>query len=442
MQIDQQTQRDLELRSTSSSPGLIDHLDRTRTRGGRDVLVRRLTRPLHSAAAIQQVQDTLRYIADNVEPYSALRDGQRLVALQRYLDSRYTTLTSVQGAAADVESLWIWLRYRDLYCEVQRGTQILREFLMLLETFAGQVPDAPQPLGGYVAELLSILRAPSVRRLCAARPHLSARDTLLRDHLARGPARACLLRLLELVFEIDALVAMSDVTREKGYTFPVVGDEDIGIALQGVYHPFLEAPISNELQLSDHKRLLYITGPNMAGKTTYLKACGVALLLAHTGMGVPARVGRVSVLDRLITGIRTEDSLRDGVSYFQAEARRVREMTRALEEGQRCLIIVDELFRGTNIKDACDASLVVLHTFARALGGRFLVASHLIELAEELQQVPGVSLARFEATLTDGDLAFDYQLEAGVSSQRLGMLVLEKEGVLQALKVIREHASV
>ena len=441
MQIDPHTQRDLELRGTASSPGLIDHLDRTRTRGGREVLVRRLTRPLHAAAPIEQVQNTLRYIAQQREHFAALRDDQRLAELQRYLDSRFTTLTSVHGAAADMESFWIWLRYRDLYREALRGTQVVAGFLAVVQAFVDEIGEAPQPLGGYVEEMVAILRAQPMRQLSAPRPRLAMRDTLLRDHTARGTGRAFLTRLLELAYEINALVSMSDVTIEKNYTFPTISDQDTGIELQGVYHPFLDAPISNELLLRDDQRLLFITGPNMAGKTTYLKACGVAVLLAHTGMGVPARVCRISVLNRLITGIRTEDCLREGVSYFQAEARRVREMTRALEAGQRCLIIVDELFRGTNIKDACDASLAVLHTFARAAGGRFLVASHLIELADELGQLPSVTLARFEATLTDSELAFDYQIRAGVSSQRLGMMVLEKEGVLQALKTIREHAA-
>lgn len=102
---------------------------------------------------------------------------------------------------------------------------------------------------------------------------------------------------------------------------------------------------------------------------------------------------------------------------------------------------MDELFRGTNVKDAFDASATVLRSFAVAERGLFIVASHLIELAGEIDRLPGVVLCRFEAVLGAETVQFDYRLEAGVSAQRLGMLVLEREGVLDALSAIRTAAA-
>jgi DNA mismatch repair protein MutS len=142
----------------------------------------------------------------------------------------------------------------------------------------------------------------------------------------------------------------------------------------------------------------------------------------------------------MVTAIRIEDSLRDGISYFQAEARRVRDMARPLADGLRCLIIADELFRGTNVRDACDASLTVLRTLAAAPHGRAIVASHLTEVAADLVPIAGSRLMRFEADLREDRLSFDYRLGHGVSAQRLGMMVLRREGVLDALDAIRQAA--
>ena len=153
-------------------------------------------------------------------------------------------------------------------------------------------------------------------------------------------------------------------------------------------------------------------------------------------MAVPAASCRISRFDRLMSAIRTEDNLRDGISYFQAEARRVRELVRPVAEGENCLVIADELFRGTNVKDARDASLLVLQAFARAEAGCFLVASHLVELADVLAAVDGVSLYKLEADLEDGIVTFPYRLEEGASAQRLGMKVLEREGVVDLLAEI------
>lgn len=439
MRIDHDTLRDLEIHGGAPGvPGLVDHLNRARTRGGREAFRRRLTQPLESAAEIQAVQQTLRYIAAQRAVFEALPAEGQIADLTRYLNSRITTLGTLGGPAASFESLWIRLRYPDLYLEAKRGTQLVTAFLSTIRKLIADLEEPPTLLAAYVHEMQTMLRTSRLRLLQARAPRFGGPvNTFLRDRAARDGGRMPLRRLIELVFEIDALLSMSDVTVEKGYAFPTVDQDFRGIELRDLYHPFLQKPVVNDLQFAPGTRLVFLTGPNMAGKSTYLKACGIAVLLSHTGMGVPAREGRIGVLDRLVTAIRTEDNLRAGVSYFQAEARRVREVAQLLTDRRRCLVIADELFRGTNVKDACDASLTVLETFARVPNGFFLVASHLTELADALEQLRGVLLRCFDAALHEERVDFDYRIRSGVSAQRLGMKVLDKEGVLEILATLR-----
>lgn len=440
MRVDPQTLRDLEiLGTTSRAPGLADHLNRTRTTGGREAFRRRLVRPLDSVQAIRDTQNLLRHIATNRRAFDLVPTETEVAALVHYLDSRYATVYTT-GPARAFRCWWVCVRDPDLYGAARRGVHLVHEFL----TRAVALVDAFEGAAGAVAmveEMRALLAMPAIAPLHEPLRLATPRRILTRDHAVRETGRNALRRLIELMHEIDALVSMADVTVERGFTFPAVSAAYSGVELRNVYHPFLERPVANNLALPPGTRLLFLTGPNMAGKTTYLKACGIAVLLAHAGMGVPAEEARIALFDRMISAIRTEDDLREGVSWFQAEARRVREMAHVLASGMRCMILVDELFRGTNVKDAHDASLTVLRTFAGVRNGRFLIASHLIELAADLEPVPGVLLSRFEADVHDGDVAFDYRVRAGVSSQRLGMLVLEKEGVLDVLASIRARPS-
>jgi DNA mismatch repair ATPase MutS len=171
----------------------------------------------------------------------------------------------------------------------------------------------------------------------------------------------------------------------------------------------------------------------MAGKTTYLRACGIACYLAHLGMGVPARSYRFSPCDSLFSAIALVDSIRDGISFFRAEALRMKAIASALAEGRHVFAVLDEPFMGTNVKDALDASRAVLSRLAVLPGNVFLVSSHLIELGEALQHSSSVTCFRFEANDQGGRLQFDYHLRPGISSQRLGMRVLEEEGVFALL---------
>ena len=156
-------------------------------------------------------------------------------------------------------------------------------------------------------------------------------------------------------------------------------------------------------------------------------------------MGVPARAFRFSPCDVLFSAITLVDSVRCGVSFFRAEALRVKRLARSLAEGQRVFGMLDEPFKGTNVKDAVDASRAVFAALADADDSVFLVSSHLTEVAESLEPQPTVECARFEAQELEGRLRYDFVLRPGISKQRLGVRVLEEEGVFELLARMRER---
>ena len=198
-------------------------------------------------------------------------------------------------------------------------------------------------------------------------------------------------------------------------------------------HPLVDHSVANSVELDQERRLLFLTGPNMAGKTTYLRAFATALYMAHIGMGVPARTFSFVPAAALFSSIAHSDNLRGGVSYFRAEALRVKAVAEALASGERVVAILDEPFKGTNVKDAFDASLAILRRFAMRDNCLFMFSSHLIELSEKLSVETHVCCSCFEAEEAGERLQFSYALKSGVSSQRLGMRILREEGIFDLL---------
>jgi DNA mismatch repair ATPase MutS len=258
--------------------------------------------------------------------------------------------------------------------------------------------------------------------------------TMLRiDQGFRLHEKNTLSRLLQLTYELDALLSMAHTTRKHNLVMPALHEGALQVQAEAVFHPLIENAVANPVNLNQQQRFLFLTGPNMAGKTTYLRACGVALYMAHLGMGVPATSFSFSPAQRLFSAINLADNLNIGVSYFRAEALRMKTIAKALSEGYRVVAILDEPFKGTNVKDALDASIAIMLRFANREDCLFMFSSHLIEMEEKTSAHAQVDSCYFEAEENAGPLSFDYVLKPGVSSQRLGMRVLREEGIFDLL---------
>ena len=172
----------------------------------------------------------------------------------------------------------------------------------------------------------------------------------------------------------------------------------------------------------------------MAGKTTFLKAMGIAVCLGRAGLPVFAAACRMDFFNGLFTSINTEDNIRKGYSYFFSEVHRVKEAGEYLQAQKKIFFIFDELFKGTNVKDAYDASRLVIKKFAKWRQNLFVLSSHLTELAEEAVTHSAISFYYFESSVVDGRPLFTYKINEGISAERLGLLILQNEGIPDLLE--------
>jgi DNA mismatch repair ATPase MutS len=437
MLIDSHTLKDLEVfEAEDGRHALIRLIDRTKTRGGEAALRRRLLQPKSTAADIASVQSSIRFAQAHMDLFNR-------IPVQFIVGGFETYYFGPFGAPVDGSGFWAVLEminlridnpanYQRIIFGVANAMSIISAMReILLHTRALTVNGE---LGELLHQIDAILQKDPVRRIPEGNVERWAFWKILRvDWIVRREGREAIGRLVRLVFEIDAIVAMARATSENGFVLPDVVEGAPQITGEGVFHPFLNSPVANPLRLDQQQRMLFLTGPNMAGKTTYLRACGVAVYLAHLGMGVPARSFRFAPCEALFTAISISDDIHNGVSYFQAEARRARTIAEAVMKTGRVVAIMDEPFKGTNVKDALDASCAYFARLASKAGSNFIIASHLIEAGPILESTGHVECRCFRAREDGAALEFDYRLQAGISDQRLGMRVLQEHGIFAIL---------
>ena len=161
---------------------------------------------------------------------------------------------------------------------------------------------------------------------------------------------------------------------------------------------------------------------------------GSAVFLAHTGMGVPAKKMQLTVFDGLLSNINVVDNLVKGESYFYNEVQRIKATVAKVSDGRKWLILIDELFKGTNVQDAMKCSSTVIEGLIKISNSLFILSTHLYEIGEELKKYPNIQFKYFETSVINDQLCFSYQLKDGISNDRLGYLILKREGVVEMLE--------
>ena len=172
----------------------------------------------------------------------------------------------------------------------------------------------------------------------------------------------------------------------------------------------------------------------MAGKSTFIKAVGISVYLAHIGMAVPAAKMELSVFDGMLSNINVIDNITRGESYFFNEVQRIKATIQKVNDGRKWLILIDELFKGTNVQDAMKCSTAVIEGLLKIKNSLFILSTHLYEIAEPLQVHPNIIFNYFETTVKDDQLLFSYHLKKGISNDRFGYLIMKKEGVVKMLE--------
>lgn len=238
---------------------------------------------------------------------------------------------------------------------------------------------------------------------------------------------------LEAWFELESLNSLANFAwLNKGYTFPALGDTGGTLfRAEQLGHPMIpaEEKIRNSFSLEKMGEMAIITGSNMAGKSSFLKAVGVNLCLAYAGGPVDA--AHLSAgLFRLFGCIKVSDSLTDGFSYFYAEVRRLKALLDAVRnpDPRPVFFLIDEIFRGTNNRERLTGSRAYLQALAgsRCVG---LVSTHDLELIHLAELNPLIHNYHFREEVAGDQLRFDYKLRPGPSPTTNALVIMRLAGL-------------
>ncbi|MBQ8108693.1 MAG: DNA mismatch repair protein MutS [Clostridia bacterium] len=254
---------------------------------------------------------------------------------------------------------------------------------------------------------------------------------LLKDNLAR------LEGTVEALKTLDVLLALSDVAMKNGYTRPAINDEG-RYHIENGRHPVVEASIGrerfvpNDTTLTQDERVMIITGPNMAGKSTYMRQVALIVLMAHMGSFVPADAADIAITDRIFTRIGASDDLYGGQSTFMVE---MTEMATILKFATpQSLLLLDEVGRGTSTFDGLSIAWAAVEYIAgEKCGARTLFATHYHELSELEGQLGGVVNFRITAKEQGEDVIFLRKIVRGGADRSYGVSVARLAGLPKSL---------
>ncbi len=215
-----------------------------------------------------------------------------------------------------------------------------------------------------------------------------------------------------------------------GFCWPVI--VETGLEATDLGHPLIpeEIRVVNDLVTGDGKRIFMITGANMAGKSTFLRTLGVNMILAGAGAPVCSSAFRFEPL-AVITGMRTTDSLAESESYFFAELKRLKRIVEMLKNGDKILILLDEILKGTNSTDKHNGSVALVKKFAEN-DCLALIATHDLSMGQLAESFPATVLnLHFESYIEGSELKFDYRLRQGIAVNMNASFLMKKMGIIE-----------
>ncbi|HEY8955771.1 MutS-related protein [Chitinophaga sp.] len=433
--IDKQTLDELNLLGKFRQGSIYGLFCQVKTRGAEQLLDHMFRHPLNNAAAINERSSIFRFFQE--ANLSFPFDVQQIGLMREYLDnsagnSAWLVLVNTlirKGLAA--------LTRDERYRKTVQGLQAVIVTLNRCNAFLETARAHGTPYAGRVEAVREMLSDAKLQRLSNIDIYkdLPVRTLAFYDYLLKNKLHEQMEAILSFIYELDVNIAVSHVARSKGFTYAAALPEERNIlSAWDLRHPCIEGAVGNDLLLHKNSNVLFLTGANMAGKSTLMKSIGIGLYLAHMGFPVAAAGMEFSVREGLYTSINVADNINLGYSHFYAEVVRVKQAAEAVSSGKRMLLMFDELFKGTNVKDAYDGTLAVTEAFAVYEECLFIVSTHIIEVGEALKHYENIRFVYMPTVMNGPYPQYTYRLQEGITEDRQGMMIIRNEGILELVE--------
>lgn len=436
MQIDNISFNDISIFHSEEEFSIFNKLNFTRTTGGKEWLRRFFTEPYNDINKIRGTQHVIRKLISHVEDWPTDISNGTMLVMDKFMDY---ALDPISPATNSLNNLFYpWLHLED-YSMLKYSVTHFADFYRGIKKIAVLLGDADLPphIKIYIERVAQVLKEPALAQLAEAKrgSSFSRKENLYYGFHLRNPLRSKTLEMMDIYSRLDAWYSMAVAVKTYNLSFPEFIEQDSPmVEAKGLYHILIPKPVPYDLQMNPEHNFLFLTGANMAGKSTLIKSVGSSVFLAHIGMGVPAENMRLTLFDGLLSNINVVDNIAKGESFFFNEVQRIKNTISKINNGKKWLVLIDELFKGTNVQDAMKCSLTVIKGLIKIKNSLFILSTHLYEIGDELKEYPNISFRYFETNVENEQLKFSYQLKEGVSNDRLGYVILKREKVVEMLE--------
>ena len=433
------TFKDLSIFPAGGNDGVAGLLDFTTTMAGKEHLYKHIKQPPDNYESLVQMQHAIRFWSMHPDKWPTVITNGTLVMLDKFFESADHVTTPPTGMIAGILGETIQKLFnKDEYFFTQFSLSHLSDFLKGCRELSEilQQDYVPTLLQHELKAIRSELDHRLTDDIIAVTKTTTFKDQAKLAYHARRDMKSRVYRLMNSYARLDAWQAMAKATTTHGWTFPELAPAmPLCFIAKGLIHPLLSHPKPYDISFDTEQNFLLLTGANMSGKTTFMRSIGVGALLAHLGMGVPASALRISFFKGIITNMHVEDDLLKGESYFLAEVKRMKQTAEKLLQPEPHLVLMDELFKGTNVHDAYECTRAVVEGLLNRHNHLKILSTHLYEVAKNFTPRKDLLFAYFVTKMTDDDnFYFEYELKEGISQDRIGYRILQKEGVLDMLR--------
>ncbi|MDN5287365.1 MAG: hypothetical protein JWR38_3639 [Mucilaginibacter sp.] len=436
-EVDRQTINDLQLfNDTTGNIAVYSFFDYVSTFGGSKKLTEMMSTPSNDIRVLSSRRDCIKYFYDN-EVHLPLNKND-LDFIEHYLAFNVGSISS--GIIdAFTKGLSYKFSHNNDYYVVTKGIKEVFKLLNIVWKFYNDLldKDPPRHLVAIAESLKEFFSIKGIEKivLTDGDKKLNYFEVGYYDKLFRKQELPAIKAVIKIIYELDVYIALAKAATHNGFCFPEYSTgNDAYVHITDLYHPCIKNAVKNSILIDHQKNLVFLTGANMAGKSSFLKSLGLAIYLAHIGFPIPAGSMQTSIFNGLITTVNLSDNIKSGYSHYYSEIKRVKETAGKILEHNNMFIIFDELFRGTNVKDAYDASLATITALSKIRNSVFLISTHIVEIAAELKQYPNISFRYFASRIEAGKPVFEYKIQEGISEETLGFFIFKNEGILEILE--------
>lgn len=439
MEIDAITLQDLSIFNSEEEFSIFNKLNFTTTIRGKEQFRHNLSTPLKGIEAIRAIQETVKLVLEKVNEWPTQISNGTIMVMENFFES---SIDPIPSQSSSFSAYSYKLLHGPDFSLVKYSTGHCFDFLKgmhMLTTIFSKDPS-PDPLKSLMELSQNLLNKPELQIIHAHKKSagIPIAELLQLGHFLRYKYKRQIQELIAVFAQMDAWYSMAMGIKNYGLVFPTLTKTDHPyVKARGLYHILLKEPVDYDVQLDEQTNFLFLTGANMAGKSTFIKAIGSAVFMGHLGMGVPAKQMDMCVFDGILSNINVIDNIVKGESYFFNEVQRIKATVLKINDGRNWFILIDELFKGTNVQDAMKCSSTVIEGLLKINKSLFILSTHLYEIGESLKQYPNIRFNYFETKITGDQLEFNYKMKDGISNDRLGYLILKKEGVVQMLEELK-----